>query len=120
MKRFAFLLFLIVLGFCSQQIIAQERLSDSALLNVVERQTFQYFWEGAEPKSGMARERINMDDIYPENDKNIVTSGGSGFGIMALIVGIDRKFITREEGMDRMKKILHFLETSDRFHGAWL
>jgi len=119
MKRFTFLLFLIVLGFCSQQILAQERLSDSALLNVVERQTFRYFWEGAEPKSGMARERINMDDIYPENDKNIVTSGGSGFGIMALIVGIDRKFITRKEGVDRMKKILHFLETADRFHGVW-
>ena len=120
MKKFAYLLFLNVLSLSySIQTIAQEKLSDSALLNIVERQTFRYFWEGAEPTSGMGRERINMDDIYPENDKNIITIGGSGFGIMALIVGIERKFITRKEGAQRMDKILRFLETADRFHGTW-
>ncbi len=120
MNRFACLLFLITLGFLySKQTMAQKKISDSALLNIVEKQTFRYFWEGAEPTSGMARERINMDDIYPENDKNIVTIGGSGFGIMAILVGIERKFITREQGFQRMKKIVHYLETSDRFHGAW-
>src|SRR4051794_15169069 len=60
----------------------------------VQRTTFQYFWDGAEPNSGMARERFHVDNVYPENDKNIVTTGGGGFGVMAILVGIERKFIT--------------------------
>lgn len=85
--------------------------SDDALLTLVQQQTFKYFWDFAHPASGMARERNTSGDI--------VTSGGSGFGIMTLIVGMERNFITREEGLDRMDKILGFLETADRFHGAW-
>ena len=60
-----------------------------------------------------------MDGIYPENDQNIVTSGGSGFGIMAILAGIDRGYVTREEGLKRMERIITFLETADRFHGVY-
>jgi hypothetical protein len=94
-------------------------LSDTALFRLVQQQTFQYFWEAAEPVSGLARERFHVDNVYPENDKNIVTSGGSGFAVMAILVGIERNFISREEGRKHLEKIVHFLETSDRFHGAW-
>mgnify|MGYP001183546138 FL=1 len=92
---------------------------DTALFRRVQQQTFQYFWDGAEPVSGLARERFHVDNNYPENDKHIVTSGGSGFGVMAILVGIERKFITRDEGRRQLEKIVHFLETADRFHGAW-
>lgn len=92
---------------------------DEALFTTVQKQTFQYFWEGAEPNSGLGRERFHTDDIYPQNDKNTVTSGGSGFGVMAILVGIERGFITREEGVARFEKILRFLETADHFHGVW-
>jgi hypothetical protein len=81
------------------------------LLSIVQQQTFKYFYDFAHPASGMARER--------NSSGNTVTSGGSGFGIMALIVGMERGFITRPEGLTRMDKILDFLETADRFHGAW-
>lgn len=94
-------------------------LSDTALFRLVQQQTFQYFWDGAEPISGMGRERFHADNIYPENDKHIVTSGGSGFGVMAILVGIERGFITRDEGRARLEKIVGFLERADRFHGAW-
>jgi hypothetical protein len=67
----------------------------------------------------MARERFHVDDVYPENDKNIVTSGGTGFGIMAILVAIERKFITREQGFERLKHIVDFLKKADRFHGVW-
>ena len=97
---------------------AKKQLSDEALLDTVQHRTFRYFWEGAEPNSGLARERIHMDGIYPENDQNIVTSGGSGFGIMAILAGIDRGYVTREEGLKRMERIITFLETADRFHGV--
>ncbi len=93
--------------------------ADEKLFTEVQRQTFQYFWDGAEPTSGLARERFHADNIYPQNDKMVVTSGGGGFGVMAILVGIERGFITREEAVKRLEKIVHFLETADRFHGAW-
>jgi hypothetical protein len=92
---------------------------DKYLYTLVEKQTFQYFWDGAEPTSGMARERFHVDGIYPDNDRNVVTTGGSGFGLMAILAGINQKFITREEGRKRFEKIVSFLEKADRFHGAW-
>ncbi|HVV06967.1 MAG TPA: glucoamylase family protein [Puia sp.] len=92
---------------------------DSLLFTKVQRQTFRYFWEGAEPHSGMALERLHIDDIYTQHDKDIVTTGGSGFGIMAILTGIERNFITRTEGRERLEKIVGFLEGADRFHGAW-
>lgn len=97
----------------------QQKLNDDELLTLVQSQTFNYFWDGAEPISGMARERIHTDNIYPENDASTVTSGGAGFGVMAIIVGIERGFITRKEGVERLEKIVGFLETADRFHGVW-
>ena len=92
---------------------------DEELYTLVERQTFQYFWNGAEPNSGMACERFHEDGIYPQNDKNIVTTGGSGFGVMAILAGINRKFITRVQGRKRLEKIVSFLTKANRFHGAW-
>jgi hypothetical protein len=85
----------------------------------VQRATFQYFWDGAEPTSGLARERFHVDGEYPQNDKMVVTSGGGGFGVMAILVGIERGFITREQGVQRLERIVDFLERADRFHGAW-
>lgn len=94
-------------------------LTDDSLLTLVQQQTFQYFWDGAEPVSGLARERIHMDGEYPQNDQDVVTIGGSGFGLMALIVGMERGFITRQAGVERFEKVLNYLERADRFHGAW-
>ncbi len=94
-------------------------LTDEQLLDTIQLLTFQYFWDGAEPVSGMARERFHVDGVYPQDDKHIITSGGGGFGLMALVVGMERGFITREEGIRRLTRIIEFLEKSDRFHGAW-
>lgn len=98
---------------------AVQKLSDDSLLTLIQHQTFQYFWDGAEPNSGMACERIHTDGNYPENDQRVVTSGGSGFGVMSIVVGMERGFITREAGVERLAKIASFLEKADRFHGAW-
>lgn len=94
-------------------------ISDDSLLTLVQYRTFRYFWDGAEPVSGMARERYHIDEVYPENDKNVVTLGGSGFGVMAILVGMERGFITRDEGRSRLGKIVDYLGKADRFHGAW-
>ncbi len=85
--------------------------TDEELLTLVQEQTFKYFWDFAHPTSGLTRERNTSGDL--------VTIGGSGFGVMAILVGIERGFITRQEGVDRLETIVNFLETADRFHGAW-
>ncbi|MGE4290362.1 MAG: glucoamylase family protein [Salinivirgaceae bacterium] len=94
-------------------------LSDDSLLTLIQYNTFQYFWEGAEPTSGLARERIHSDNDYPQNDQTVITTGGSGFGLMAMLVGIERGFISRQQGLERFEKIVDYLEKADRFHGAW-
>lgn len=102
-----------------ENISSAPEISDDSLLNLVQYQTFNYFWEGAEPNSGLARERFHEDDVYPSNDKHVVTTGGTGFGLMAILVGIEREFISREEGLERFEKMVSFLEKADRFHGAY-
>jgi len=87
-------------------------ITDDALLTKVQQQTFKYFWDFAHPVSGLARERNTSGDV--------VTSGGSGFGIMAIPVGINRNFISRSEGLQRMQTIVSFLNnTAQTFHGAY-
>ena len=87
-------------------------MTDDDFLDMVQRATFRYFYHFAHPNCGLARERNTSGDV--------VTIGGSGFGVMALIVGIERNFITREEGAKHLLKILNFLTTSaQRFRGAY-
>lgn len=98
---------------------SEETISDDSLMTLVQYRTFQYFWDGAEETSGLARERIHMEGVYPEDDKNVVTTGGSGFGVMAILVGIERGFISRKEGFDRLDHIVDYLTEAERFHGVW-
>lgn len=92
---------------------------DTALLDRVQQETFNYFWLAGEPTSGAARERYHADETYGVHGPDVVTSGGTGFGIMATLVGIERGFITREQAYKRLQKLTNWLEDSDRFHGAW-
>lgn len=91
--------------------------SDEQLLDQVQKDAIKYFWDYAEPNSKLGRERYLTDN--PGFEANKVTTGGSGFGLMSLIVGIERGFIPREEAVKRMTISMDFLEKADRFHGAW-
>ncbi len=87
--------------------------TDDELLNMVQRYTTRYFYDFADPVTGMARERSN--DV----NGNIVTTGGTGFGIMALVAGVERHYFSREQALETISKIVTFLEKAERFHGAW-
>src|SRR5439155_21376399 len=87
-------------------------MSDDEYQTMMQEACFRYNWEGAEPYSGMTRENIPGDD-------RIIATGESGFGIMAVVVGVDRGFITREQGAERLNKITTFLEKAQRYHGVW-
>lgn len=88
------------------------QLTDDELLTMLQEECFRYYWESAGPHSGMTRENVPGDD-------RILATGASGFGILALIVGVDRGFITRPQGIERLTKIVDFLEKAPRYHGAW-
>ena len=94
----------------------RKKVSDDALLELVQKQTFRYFWDFAHPVSGMARERSNVAFNY---GGEVVTTGGTGFGVMAIIVAAERGWITREQAAERILKIVNFLWKSDMYHGAF-
>ena len=99
-------------GLSDEVIASTTSLPDSVLLDSIQRATFKYFWDYAHPVSGLARERLGSGET--------VTIGGSGFGVMAILVGIERGYISRTQGITRMLTILNFLtNTADRFHGAF-
>ena len=108
----------IVTGFSSQYTTAIDStakfptISDNDLLTLIQQKTLSYFTDYAHPVSGMARERLGSGET--------VTTGGSGFGLMAMLVGIERGFLTRSDGFSRINKVVNFLNTqADKFHGAF-
>ncbi len=121
---------IIVLGFalCSQTLPAQnaaqvkenvsrpQNLTDSALLTLVQQQTFNYFWDFAHPVSGLARERSNESFNYGHE---VVTTGGTGFGVMAVVVATERKFIGRDTAAKFLLKMVKFLAKADSYHGVF-
>jgi len=115
MKKFAILLFL-----CSSLIWevtnAQKSISDTALLELVQKQTFRYFWDFAHPVSGMARERSNVSYGYGDE---VVTTGGTGFGIMSIIVATEHQWIKRDTAARHLLKMVLFLEKANSYHGAF-
>ncbi len=117
MKKSLFLL-LIVLYSLPLALRAQTApaLTDSALVELTQKQTFRYFWDFAHPTSGLARERSNIAYSY---GNEVVTTGGSGFGVMAIIVGTERKWITRDQAVERLLKMIRFLSKADSYHGIF-
>ena len=127
MKRIA-LTFLVFVAISSSIVVAQKtattfnpadrpkNLSDSALLDLVQKQTFRYFWDFAHPVSGLSRERSNQSFGYGHE---VVTTGGPGFGIMSVIVATERKWITRDTAAKFLLKMVNFLLKANSYHGVF-
>ncbi len=93
-----------------------QSISDTALLTLVQKQSFRYFWEFAHPISGMARERSNIAFDY---GNEVVTTGGTGFGVMSIIVAADRGWISRDTAAKHLLKMIKFLAKADAYHGVF-
>ena len=96
----------------------EESLTDNELLDLVQQQTFKYFWDFAGTNSGLARER-SQDEAYNGQGKNIIAIGGSGFGLAAFPVAVERGWITRNAAVERLEKILDFREEVPKYHGVF-
>ncbi len=99
-----------------QAVERPSNLSDTALLELVQKQTFKYFWDFAHPVSGLARERSNKTAEY---GWETTTTGGTGFGIMSMIVAVERGWITRDTAVKHLLKMLRFLRRADKYHGVF-
>ena len=107
--------------FCALPVQAQpgsrpRNLNDSQLLDLVQRTTLAYFWDFAHPVSGMARERSNKSFDYGDE---VVTTGGTGFGVMSVIVGTERHWIGRDTAARFLLKMVNFLSKADSYHGVF-
>lgn len=91
--------------------------TDTQLLEMVQKDALKYFWDYAESNSKLARERYHTDN--PGQDANVVSAGGSGFGLMTILVGIKNGYVTKAEAVSRLSTALNFLQNANRFHGAW-
>lgn len=86
---------------------------DEMLLTSIQKACFRYFWDFAHPISGLAREGFL-------HDRNTTTTGGTGFGMLTIMVGTERGFVTREQAAQRLLKMVTFLgEKAQRYHGIW-
>src|SRR6185437_13690164 len=94
----------------------RKKLSDERLLDLVQRQTFLYFWDGAEPSSGLARDRTGR---LADPHDDVVATGGSGFGAMALIVASERGWVTRAQARARLSTMLDCLDRATCYHGLY-
>ena len=93
-------------------VLTTRGLGDAEFMDMIQRATFRYFWQGAHPVSGMARERSSSGDVC--------ATGGTGFGLMTIPVGIERGYVTRAEGVARTLKVLNFLSaTAEKHWGAF-
>ncbi|MGQ0700307.1 MAG: glucoamylase family protein [Panacagrimonas sp.] len=90
-------------------------LPDDELIDLVQRQTFKFFWEGAHPVCGLSPDRIPPRKPAEE----LVATGGSGFAVMAIIVAVERGWISREAALDRLERMIELLMRSTVYHGAF-
>jgi hypothetical protein len=93
-------------------------LPDEALIDAVQRQTFRYFWDGADAASGLALDRRTLAGTEDRADDRVAI-GGSGFGVMALIVAVERGWVTRDAALDRLRRMLDALFRATRYHGTF-
>lgn len=105
---------------CKKDLVDNSKSTTNSDLNLMKRaqkDVFKYFYDYAHPNSKLARERIHENDL--SFDQNVVTIGGSGFGFLNILLGIENGFISRTQGINHLETALNFLESADRFHGAW-
>lgn len=91
--------------------------TDAEITEMVQKDALKYFWDYAQTNSKLARERYHTDNT--SQDANVVTTGGSGFGLMTILVGIKNGYIAKGDAVSRLTTALDFLKNANRFHGAW-
>lgn len=76
---------------------------DEAFLDEIQRGAFHYFWDAANPKTGMIPDRTS---------KTVVSVAGVGFQLGAYVIGVKRGWVTESEARARVELILNSLKNN--------
>ncbi len=91
-------------------------LSNTALIDLAQKASFLYFWDGAHSSYGLSRDRIGVVKD-PTDDATAI--GASGFGFMAIVVAVARGWVKREAAVERLTLMLDGLERATSYHGVF-
>jgi hypothetical protein len=95
--------------------------SDNAFLEDLSRRSFRFFWEQADPKTGLVADRARANGMpYDKSHPsiNIASSAATGFGLTALCIGAERGWVSRQAARERVLNTLRFYaERSPQEHG---
>jgi hypothetical protein len=92
---------------------------NEAFLEDLERRMFRYFWEQADPNTGLVPDRARTDgSLLDENHRDVASIAATGFGLTALCIAATRKWIDPRDAKERVRATLHyFAERAEQFHG---
>jgi len=89
---------------------------DDAFLEDLSRRTFMFFWEQADPSTGIVRDRSRTDGT-PVND--IGSIAAVGFGLSGLCIGSERGWVPRPDARARARTTLRFFAEKMEHHHGW-
>ena len=94
--------------------------SNDAFINDLQQRSFRYFWEQADPNTGLVPDRARMDaSPLDENHRDVASIAATGFGLTALCVAADRQWVPRTEAIERARSTLRFFESRAFQQHGW-
>jgi hypothetical protein len=106
----------------SQAVPATQKLTreDEQFLNDLERRSFEYFREQADPQTGLVPDRARMDGSpLDANHQNVASIAATGFGLTALCIAANRYWITQNEARERTRSTLRFFANRALHERGW-
>ena len=93
--------------------------ADEIFLEDMERREFRYFWEQADPGTGLVPDRARTDNSpLDENHRDVASIAATGFGLSALCIAAERQWIQPDQAKERVRATLRFFaDRAEQFHG---
>jgi hypothetical protein len=93
--------------------------TEEAFLEDLSHRAFLYFWEQADPATGLVLDRVRADGTpHDETHRNAASIAATGFGLTALCIAAARGWISAREAADRTRSTLRFFaDRAPRVHG---
>ena len=93
---------------------------DEAFLNDLERRSFEYFREQADPQTGLVPDRARMDGSLLDADhQNVASIAATGFGLTALCIAANRNWISHADARERTRNTLRFFANKAFHEHGW-
>ena len=93
---------------------------DELFLEDLERRSFNYFWEQADPQTGLVPDRARMDGAaLDENHLHVASIAATGFGLTALCIAAERRWIEQEQAQERTRNTLRFFANRAFHKNGW-